>query len=218
MPKSYDVKLGDCIASLSFENGFGDHALIYDDPANADLKRARPNPDVLAEGDVVSIPDLKVKEEEVPLDKTHVFKVKVVETLLRVVATDDGGNAVAGKKYKLTVGAAVFEGSTPGDGKIEHPIAPGARAGTLELWLQEGDGIDGYLFPLEIGSLEHESKDRACQARLLNLGFECGGVGGTVDAHTQEALHGFQKKNGLAVNGTLDATTRAKLRVAHEGA
>lgn len=218
MPTSHTIRLGDCIGSLAKQHGFSDHKKIHDDPANAALKTSRPNPNVLAEGDVVSVPDREPKEEEKPAGAEHKFKVKLPAALVRIVVQDDAGAALADRKYKLTVGAATFEGKTPADGKIEHPIEADATAGTLELWLKEGDGIEGLKVDLELGSLEHESKDRACQARLLNLGFECGGTGGTLDDATKDALRGFQKKNSLTVNGNLDAATRDKLRTAHEGA
>jgi hypothetical protein len=217
MPTSHTVRLGDCFGGLAKQYGFSDYKKLYDDPANATLKTNRPNPNVLAESDVVSVPDRTPKEEEKEAGAEHKFKVKLPAALVRIVVQDDAGAAIADKKYKLVVGAATFEGKTPADGKIEHPIEADAKTGTLELWLKEGDGIEGFKFDLELGSLEHPSKDRACQARLVNLGFECP-ISGTIDDPTKDALRGFQKKNSLTVNGNLDAATRDKLRVVHEGA
>jgi len=218
MATAHTVALGDCIGSLARQHGFGDHAKIYDDGANAKLKADRPNPNVLAEGDVVQIPDLAPKEVAAAADGEHRFTARLPAAKFVLVVQDDAGTALPNLKYKLTVGAAVFEGKTAGDGRIEHPIAPDASAGTLELWTKEGAGIDGMSLALELGSLEHESKDRACQARLLNLGFDCGGTGGTVDAATHGALRGFQKLAKLPTNGQLNAATRTELRKRHEGA
>lgn len=217
MPTTYTARLGDCIGSLARRHGFADYKTLYDDGANAELKGRRPNANELAEGDVVTVPDKAAKEQDVGTAATHQFKVKVLSTLLRVVVQDDAGAALGDKKYKLTVGAQVFEARTPGDGKIEHPIEADAMSATLELWLKEGDGIEGFLFDLQLGSLEHESKDRACQARLMNLGFECGSLGGTLDDPTRDALRGFQKGNAMTVSGTFDEPTRGKLREKHDG-
>ncbi|MBK8254162.1 MAG: peptidoglycan-binding protein [Polyangiaceae bacterium] len=218
MPSTQTARLGDCVGSLAKQNGFADYKKIYDDPANATLKTNRKNPNVLAEGDSVTVPDRELKEVDADAGKSHKFKVKVLETLLRIVVQDDAAAAIADKKYKLTVGTATFEGKTPADGKIEHPIEGDAKTGTLELWLKEGDGIEGFKFDLELGSLEHESKDRACQARLINLGFDTGSTSGTLDDATKDAIRGFQKKNSITVNGNLDNATRDKLRTLHEGA
>jgi hypothetical protein len=219
MPTSHTVQLGECMGSLAKRHGFSDHKALYDDGANATLKSDRPNPNVLAEGDVVTIPDKAEKKQSVATGAQHKFTLKRLKTLLRIVMQDEAGTALASKKYRLTIdGGEPLEGATAGDGKIEHPIDAAARSAELELWLKEGEGIDGYLFRLELGSLEHESSTRGCQARLINLGFDCGGMGGTLDAPTHDALRGFQKKNGLTENGNLDAPTRTKLRQLHEGA
>jgi hypothetical protein len=218
MPTPHTAALGDCFGSLAKRYGFADYKQIYDDGANAALKQKRPNPNELVEGDAVSIPDRIVKELAADAGAMHKYKLKVPTTLLRIVVQDDAGAAIADKKYKLTVGALVCEGKTPADGKIEHSIETDAASGTLELWLKDEPGIEGFLFDLQLGSLEHESKDRACQARLMNLGFECGSLGGTLDDPTKDALRGFQKKNTLTENGTFDAPTRSKLREKHEGA
>jgi N-acetylmuramoyl-L-alanine amidase len=217
MPKLHTIALGECIGSLTRDARFGDYKRIHDDGANSRLKTARPNPNVLAEGDAVSIPDPNPKEVDKAADARHIFKIKMQTALLRIVVQDETDTAISGKKYRLTVEGKTFEGKTPADGKIEHPINGIERTGTLELWLSDDAGIDPLVFPLEVGSLEHESKDRACQARLLNLGFDCGGTGGRIDDQTRDALRGFQAKNGMAVNGVLDAAVRNKLRAAHEG-
>jgi hypothetical protein len=218
MATSHTVRLGDCIGSLASHYGFPVYKTIYDDGANAALKGQRPNPNVLVEGDIVSIPDKAVKEVPASTGRLHKFKVAALNTLLRIVVQDDQGAAIGSKKYKLTVGGKAFEGRTAADGKIEHPIEAEAAGATLELWLKEGAGLDGFLFDLQLGSLEHESKDRACQARLMNLAFECGSLNGTLDDATRDAIRGFQKKSAIAENGTLDAATRNKLREKHEGA
>jgi hypothetical protein len=218
MPKTLSVKLGDCIASVCRENGIADYARVYGDGANAALKAKRPNPNALAEGDEVVVPDPTPKSISVATGKVHRFTIATVKITLKISVVDQAGAGVGGLKYELAVGKVTQKGTTGGDGLIEHPISAADRAGTLRLWRKDDAGIDGYLIPLEIGSLEHESVDRACQARLLNLGFDCGGVTGTIDAPTHDALRGFQKKAGIPVNGRLDTSTRDKLRAAHEGA
>ena len=218
MPTSHTVQLGDCFGSLARQYGFSDYAVVRDDGANAQLVANRPNPNVLKEGDVVSVPDRVLPEFGRATDVRHRFVLQPLPTLLRITLQDSDAAAISGKKYRLKVGSATFDGSTAASGIIEHPIDAGATRGTLELWITEGDGIEGYSFELELGSLEHSSQDRACQARLLNLGFDCGGTGGTVDSATRKAVRGFKKKNGLTVNAILDTATRQKLTQVHDGA
>jgi hypothetical protein len=54
--RSYVVKQGDYLTKLAFTMGFT-AADVWSDPKNADLKAARPDPDILAPGDVLYIPD-----------------------------------------------------------------------------------------------------------------------------------------------------------------
>src|SRR5690349_11689166 len=109
MPTSHTVRLGDCMGSLAKFYGFADYRSLYDDGANATLKGQRPNANELVEGDVVSIPDRAKKEIDFAAGSTRKFKLKAPPTLLRIVVQDDQGTAFGDKKYKLTVGAQVFE-------------------------------------------------------------------------------------------------------------
>jgi N-acetylmuramoyl-L-alanine amidase len=212
MPVSFTIRLGDCLASLAFERGIVDYRKLVDDPANAEVMAKRPNPDVLVEGDVLVVPDRVPKVIQVASGAHHKLRVSQLVVLLKVVVHDDSGAALAGKKYHLTVGTALFEGATGSDGSIEHAIPPAARSGTLDLWLTNEPGIEAYRFPLELGALEHESIDRACWSRLENLGFVVDHRVGAADA-----VRGFQLREGLDVTGELDDGTRAALRRAHEG-
>lgn len=215
---SHTVSKGDCMLSIARQYKFCDYKSIYDDSSNAELKKKRKNPNVLARDDVVSIPDKKPKEFSAATKKTHSFTVKKLEAKLIIMLEDDSGSGLGGKKCKLTVdGKKVFEGKTPGSGKLEADIEPDAKRGELLLWLSEETGIDGYRFRLDLGALEHESTVRGAQARLVNLGYNCT-VTGTLDDATKDAVRGFQKSKGLTVNGNLDKATTDKLRIAHDGA
>ncbi len=219
MPKSHAVAAGDCIASIAQANGFADYKRIFDDDANRALRQERPNPNVLSEGDVVVIPDPLPKTVTLEAGTTHEFVLAGVKTLVRLDLFDDRGEALSGWDYELTVGNRTYADTIPLSGRIEHPLSATETTGTLHLWFKKEEGIDGYLLPLEIGSLEHESADRACAARLANLGFGDGAAASDGDSHEalDAAVRAFQKKMGLAVTGKLDSATREQLRIAHEG-
>jgi Putative peptidoglycan binding domain len=221
MPTPYTVQLCDCMSSISKAFGFADLNVVYGDGANADLKKKRANPNVLVVGDAVSVPDRVPKELDAATGAAHKFTVATLKTNLILILTDETGAAIAGKKFSLVVDGNdkdKLEGSTAGDGKIEKKIAADAKAAALTLFLVEGAGIDGYLLNFDLGQLEHESEVRGAQARLMNLAFDCGGVSGTVDDATKDAVKGFQAKNGIQPTGVLDDPTKTKLRQVHEGA
>jgi hypothetical protein len=221
MPTTYTVTLGDCLSSLSKASGFVDIGVIYNDGSNADLKTNRANPNVLVVGDSVSVPDRTPKQFDATTGVASKFTVATLKTNLILVLTDETGAAIAGKKFSLAVDGdddGKLEGTTGSDGTIQMKIAADAAAAELTLFLVEGDGIDGYLVKLDLGQLEHESVVTGAQARLMNLGFDCGGVSGTVDDPTKDAIKGFQTANGMTASGALDDDTNNKLRQLHEGA
>src|SRR5262249_48885762 len=157
------------------------------DGANAALKGKRANANVLVVGDEITIPDKELKEIDKATGAAYKFTVKTLKTTLVVILQDETGAAISGKKYELVVDGddkTKLTGSTPGDGKIEAKIEADAKQAELKLFLVEGAGIDGYLFKIDLGQLEHESTLRGVQARLLNLGFDCGSVTDTLDDKT----------------------------------
>jgi hypothetical protein len=63
MPTTHLVEEGECPSSIAKRFGFRIWRTIYDDPSNATLRRKRPDPNVLAPGDVVMIPDREPRQE-----------------------------------------------------------------------------------------------------------------------------------------------------------
>jgi hypothetical protein len=59
VPQRHTVRQGDCIASISFRNGFLPET-IWNDPNNAELRRTK-HPNILKPGDIVFIPDKRPK-------------------------------------------------------------------------------------------------------------------------------------------------------------
>ena len=70
----YVVSQGDFLSSITKSFGFTDWQTIYNDPLNVSLEKKRPNPNVIYSGDVLFIPDKKVKEESKPTDAHHKFQ------------------------------------------------------------------------------------------------------------------------------------------------
>jgi len=71
-------------------------------------------------------------------------------------------------------------------------------------------------YDLELGRLDPVDKISGVQARLNNLGFDCGRVDGVMNTETKEALQAFQVTVGLPPTGELDSATKAKLYEGHE--
>lgn len=218
MGQQYVVKQGDCLSSIAKRFGLPSYKTIYDHPQNAELRKKRSNPNVIFPGDCVFVPDKSRKEEQGATEQRHTFTLKGEPVKLRLRLQDDDGNAHAGKRYSLRIGETVHEGTTGGDGLIEHEIPADAATATLKT---EFDGTGGpktrsWLF--SIGGLDPVDEISGVQARLNNLGFFCGAVDGVCGEMTEAGLKAFQAKAGLSETGRPDTATKDALRQKHDEA
>jgi hypothetical protein len=214
----HTVTQGECISSIAARFGFADYRTIYDDGANADLRRDRPNPNQLLPGDVVFVPERDTTERDCAADQRHRFVVKRSKVRLRLVLKDADG-PIANRPYVLVVdGQPDARGSTDGNGLIEQPVPVKATEGELRLQ-RAGDAASGFLvWRLRLGSLDPHDKVSGAQARLNNLGYFCGKVDGICGPRTQKALRSFQERHGLTQSGKVDAATAAALQSGHDEA
>jgi hypothetical protein len=213
MARIYTVKQGDCLYSIAalFRVGW---QKIWDDPANADLKDLRKNPNVLLPGDSVTIPDAAPPPSfKLDPDKTHKLVIKAPPpTILRLVFRTDG-EPRANAAYTLTVGDDEIEGTTDGDGVLEEPVP--ATATEAEIVFDEGTETE-ISFKVALGHLDPSDSITGVQQRLNNLGFDCGPVNGLVMPQMHDAVAAFQASAGLEATGEIDDDTRAALEDAHK--
>ncbi len=212
MPKTHKVKQGECLSSIAKRYGFSNWRVIYDHPENADFRKKRPNPNVIAPGDKIHIPDKAQKGEMGGTEQRHTFRRKSAKTLLRIVLQDDEGQPFVDKDYKLEVDGQVYEGTTDGDGLIEQEIPADAEQGELTVWLDEEASGTECTWLLKIGHLDPVETMAGIQARLNNLGFDCGEVDGKNGPKTKAAVSAFQDQHGLTVDGIPGPQTQAKLK------
>ena len=100
MPVQCVIQDGDSVIKLSEQYGFAAET-IWSDSANASLKKSRPDMNVLVPGDVVVIPDKKVKQEKRPTGKRHKFRRKGIPALFRLQLFD-GDSPRKNQDYQLT--------------------------------------------------------------------------------------------------------------------
>jgi N-acetylmuramoyl-L-alanine amidase len=218
MPTVHVVKQGECLASIAKDYGFHDWKVIWDDPANADLKNARKNANVIFPGDEVVVPDPKEsnKNESCGTEKRHKFQIKLPKTWLRIALHDEDDKPLSGKSFRLEIGDDQYEGTTDGDGVVEQAVSPTAVNATLTLFLTS-DKAKGerYVWDVSIGHLDPIESVEGAQARLNNLGYPAGPTDGDPGPRTEAALRTFQKDAGLTVTGDYDDATKNKLLELH---
>jgi hypothetical protein len=212
MPVEHTVQQGECLSSIAKQYGFANESTIYNHDLNKGLRQTRPNPNVLLPGDRLWIPDKTVKRESCQTAKVHQFKVARKQTRLRLIVRDIDGVPLAGKKYKLTVAGTTQEGVLPDDAMLDQPIPPDALEGELSVWADENLPESPDKWTLKLGHLDPVEALSGVQARLNNLGYDCGPVDGINGPRTQAAVKAFQKDHGLAVDGIPGPKTQAALQ------
>ena len=210
MAVNYQVKQGDCISSIAFENGFFPDT-IWNHPNNAELKEKRKDPNVLLPGDIVYVPDLRIKEVNEPTNQVHKFRVKNVPAKLSLHLLENG-EPQRNEQYTLEVDGEVIRGVTDSEGKIKVSISPNAKKGKLIL----GTGENQKEYNLSLGRLDPVNEISGIQTRLNNLGFDCGRADGKMNPETKEALQAFQSSVGLPATGEIDSATEAKIQGSHD--
>lgn len=218
MSETHTVEQGEYLASIAKDYGFSDWHTIYDHPENADLKKNRPNPNILLPGDELYIPDKDPKQESCPTEKKHKFQVRVPKVTLKIVLKDWEGKPIKNEQYVLTVGWLKLQGSTDGSGKLEQKIPIGIDTAQLSV---ERLGVTWHLKIGHLDPLQDGAPDAAVisgiQARLNNLGFHCGAVDGDLGPKTRAALQHFQQTvmGRSDADGTPDAQTCDALTSQH---
>jgi hypothetical protein len=199
---NYTVKQHDCCSSLGHKYGIP-WKKIWNHPKNAALKQKRKNPDVLFPGDLIFIPEITLKEEPCATDQLHKFKRKVDKVWLRLRLLEED-KPRKNLKYTLIIGNQTIEGTTDGNGKLEHKISPNPK----EAWVKTETDV----YHLKLGGLDPTEEDAGVEQRLQNLGF----LGkDKSDEKVDASVKDFKKKNGLGETEEVNAATRSKLLEKH---
>jgi N-acetylmuramoyl-L-alanine amidase len=217
MSQVHVVRQGEQLSSIASLYGFRSWKALYDHPANAELKRRRPNPNVLMPGDLVAIPEPLPIEANRPTGSWHDFTVEREEPRLKVRLVDVDGTALANQAYQLFIDGEERPGTTDGDGMVDESIYSWSRTALLKTTVTRGDEPHDLEWTLAIGSLDPHLEISGIQARLSNLHFYEGTIDGNFGPKTREALMSFQSYAGLDPTGVPDAATLKELQRQHDG-
>jgi hypothetical protein len=208
MPE-YIVKQGECVETIAKRSGHF-WETIWNHTKNNELRQQREDPNALAPGDFLFIPDLRPHAESGATGQRHRFHRKGVPSELCIVVKHQG-EPFADKPYRLDVDGKLFYGKTDQSGQIFKLIPPDAKSGKLVV----GQGEEELEYVIDLGYVDPISTVTGVQTRLNNLGFDCGAVDGVLGLRTQAALRDFQRKYEITESGELDESTRQKLKEAY---
>ena len=198
------VGTGETAISLSKKKGFF-WQTVWNHPENAALKQERKDPTLLHEDDEIFIPEIETKEVSKGTEAEHTFKLKGDPCKLKLQLLKLG-EPRADENYVLEIEGKILEGTTDGDGQIEHFIPSAARSGKLIL----RDGQETY--PIKVGTLDPVDSVSGIKQRLNNLGFASGSKNDKEDEKYAEAVKKFQAENQLDETGEMDSKTKSKLK------
>ena len=212
MAIKHEVQQGECATTIAARYGIHDAKVLEDHPDNQALFEGRPNRNVLAPGDVVVVPDRRLKTEHLETSRVHRFRLKRPVKELRLVLRDANDEPVANLPYVLRLPSIARSGTTGGDGAIAEPVPIGTKRAELE--------VAGQVLELRLGWLDpmREVDDdgvRGVQARLGNLGYSVGRVDGVLGPRTKLGILVFCYDHDLELSGTITDALRDKLRDVH---
>jgi hypothetical protein len=216
MSEVHVVRQGECLSSIARRYGFKDWTVLYDHPANAELKGRRPNPNVLLPGDLVAIPEQKYTELTRPTGDWHEFTVQREEPRLKMQLLDVDRKPLPNQDYQLTIDGKDRHGTTDSDGLLDEPINLGSHTAVLKTTVQRGDEPHELEMTLNIGSLDPTNKTSGLQGRLRNLRFYDGDIDGNFGPLTREAVIDFQESVGLDPTGMPNDATLKELEKQHD--
>ncbi len=216
MPKVHTVCQGECLSSIARQYGFKDWTVLYDEPANAELKTRRPNPNVLCPGDLVAIPEPKPMTAQKSTGDWHEFAVEREQVRLKVQLMGLDGKALANQDYDLTVDGQKRSGTTDGSGLVDEPVDVTNKTALLKVTVPAGDETRELTWQLNIGSLDPVTTTSGMQARLAHLQYYTGAIDGNFGPMTRGAVMAFQQSAGLDATGVPDETTLDQLQKQHD--
>jgi N-acetylmuramoyl-L-alanine amidase len=212
--QTHRVRQGECLASIAREYGFEDPSEIYQYAKNADLRRVRPNPNILYPGDTVVIPAHELKTFMLQTGMRHRITVQVPKRLLRIKLQGPDGDLLAGKAFEIVAGKKTVKGNVTSDGLIEAKIPADATDATLSI------PESGLRLQLAVGHLDPVHQGDPSQpipsgvlARLTNLGYYTGPPSNQLDEDAESAIASFQQEimGREDPDGQLDEATLNRL-------
>jgi hypothetical protein len=203
---SYTLKAGEHLPAVAARFGFASTDPIWNHPANRALREKRKTPEILMEGDVLTIPDKTQKWVVVATGATHSFVLHRATVELRLRLRDLAGRPIKSASCQLRVDGDERTLTTDGDGIVKTTISPGAQRAVL---------VHGeQTFDIDIGRLDPVEEESGWHARLINLGYLAGPLreaGACDPAEVRAAVEEFQCDHQLPLSGEMDGATRKKL-------
>ena len=207
MSEEHKVRSGDHLSRVAATHGFRSFAPLWNEPANLELRKKRVNPHILAVGDVVTIPELNVREVDRGVDQKHRFNAEIHPLVVRLELKHwDGTADDEAPKSTLLDGKPVdVKGTGPGG----HEIPVDQTTDRIRVELKS------RVIAARVGFIEPADTVAGARERLNNLGYFAGNSDDPTALDFRSAVEEFQCDHALQVDGKVGNNTRLALIKAH---
>jgi N-acetylmuramoyl-L-alanine amidase len=191
---------------------------VWNHADNAELRKQRTDATLLAEGDVVTVPDPRPKTLNLATATVHRLVVHQTPAALRILLLDIDEEPLASRAYELSFSGITLEGQTDGKGWLEKEIPATQQKITLVLGMGDGKPSKGcrYEWDIHVGHLDPLNEPSGLVQRLANIGYWPTEAGSSEEI-LPYALCAFQEDHGLEMTGEVDDKTKDKLKEEHGG-
>ncbi len=200
---THTVKAGECVATIAAQYGVP-WKTVWEAPENATLRKKRKDPNVLAPGDVITVPKPKPRQSPIETGKAHKFVIHRERTKVHLRLTANR-EPLKDEPYRLEYGEHEIEGTTSGEGLLEAELPADQKELVLTLPRRQ------QTYTLALGEIDPIDTVRGAQTRLHNLGLYGGARSGDLDEETTAAIELFQRFQKISVTGKYDSATQKAL-------
>lgn len=207
--RTHTVEQGECLYQIAQKYGVTVDA-IWALAENAHLRESHRSPDVLFAGDVVHLPDIRVRTERAATEKRHGFRRKTRQPKMaitfRLLFEDKPRKNVSCKLVldDLPGPPREIPETTDDDGVVEFDVPLVARSGVLKIG-------DREFHRVRFSHLDPISEVSGIQQRLASLGYLVRRTG-SMDEQTRAALLEFQRVAQIGESGEIDEETVEALK------
>jgi hypothetical protein len=217
----YVVRAGEYLTAIAYGRGLKPND-VWNDPDNADLKKLRVNPEMLAPGDVLYLPPVVRTWLPLQVGSTNQLVAKPPKVELHVVLSDPAGQPYAGKAVHLDPQVAEVDPTTDGTGllKVLVPVTVKVLTATII--------DDGTTFQIRVGHLDPHDVVTGTVSRLRQLGYigderrllaldrpYLNGID-AVQSSLTRGIAAFQEDQGSDVDGACDDDVCDQICGAHD--
>lgn len=214
--KTHKVKPNEYLGSIAKQYGFSHWKAIYQHPANEHLRKLRPNPNILMEGDEIAIPQKNTKQAVVRSRREQKFELLGAATnRLKLSIYNEKGDPMTNRSFQIEFGETIITGTTDNSGRINTTIPPDAPEKailTIQNNEEEEKSQNQQVYWIDIGGVNPMEEITGIQTRLKILGYYHGKIDGEPGEKTEEAILQFQRdQEGLKIDGDPGPITQEKL-------